>query len=261
MIPLLLGAVLAAAPAPAPSPSPSPLRTIVRVRSSPFCTALRANVGHAIGGLLLNDRLVDQGRSDLVKLAHDDMLEGELTSAFNQMGPASLGPGGPAVTLDLNRLDAVVGSIVHNLSVVDAILNDPARFPPQPKTEDDRQMLQLKAQIAQVADAQREALNLLTGPSETYRLGDMMTLPVHAPSATGKVPQNVNAQNYFGGGPLQKLLGTTASGDPQLKQTNTLPAGSPWAGFYGRLAANQTYTQNLESPLAQSVGLATASCR
>jgi hypothetical protein len=53
---------------PTPTPAPSQLKTIVNVRSTPFCTSIAQHFNAAVGPMLANDRVLDQIRPQLVDL-------------------------------------------------------------------------------------------------------------------------------------------------------------------------------------------------
>lgn len=74
----LLLAIVAATPAPAPSPSPSaePLRTIITVRSSPFCSEFATHVNSAIDHAVHNDATLG---SVIITLHSQDLANNELS--------------------------------------------------------------------------------------------------------------------------------------------------------------------------------------
>jgi hypothetical protein len=67
---IVLLAGFSAAQAPAPSPSPTPPRTIIRIKSTPFCQVFRDNTFHAVEGLRINDQVIGQGRIVFAKWAY-----------------------------------------------------------------------------------------------------------------------------------------------------------------------------------------------
>lgn len=160
-----LSLLLAQAPAapPSPSPAPPPLKTIIRIRSTPFCTVFRENVFHAVQGLRINDLVIDQGRSVLAKWAYDSVAD---NGRF----------GGASRKMDQYQLGQVVNQAAHNLERVYALLNDPDRFPTAPQNDADRDLLALKATLRAVADSQQRSLDILSGTYETTALYTLLSL-------------------------------------------------------------------------------------
>ena len=75
----VLTAALVATNTAMPSPSPS-IPTIVRVHSSPYCTALRKAIYPALVGLMRNDALIAVGQSAMLEMDHDFNYGGHLVS-------------------------------------------------------------------------------------------------------------------------------------------------------------------------------------
>lgn len=71
----LLLAALTATPVPSPSPSDAPLKTIITVRSSPFCSQLATHLNAAIGAAVGNDQTL--GRT-ILTLRSPDLADNEL---------------------------------------------------------------------------------------------------------------------------------------------------------------------------------------
>jgi hypothetical protein len=172
-----LSLLLAQVPATPPSVSPTPPKTIIRIRSTPFCTVFRENVFHAVQGLRVNDFVIDQGRSLLAKWAYDSVAD---SGRF----------GGAGRKMDQYQLGQVVNQAAHNLERVYALLNDPDRFPAPPQNDADRDLLALKATLQAVADSQERSLNILSGTYETAALYALLSLGNGAAEAlkTGSTP-------------------------------------------------------------------------
>jgi hypothetical protein len=173
-----LSLLLAQVPATQPSPSPAPLKTIIRIRSTPFCTVFRENVFHAVQGLRINDLVIDQGRSVLAKWAYDSIAD---SGRF----------GGASRKMDQYQLGQVVNQAARNLERVHALLNDPDRFPTTPQNDADRDLLAVKATLQAVADSQERSLNILSGTYETAALDALLSLGNGAAEAlkTGSTPE------------------------------------------------------------------------
>ena len=229
--------------------SPAPLRTIVHERSSPFCTTLRENVGHALTGLLANDDAIARSKPLYVKLAHD-------YAAWSPDGRND-GRRSPATHLDMQRMEIIVGAIVHNLQVIDALLTDPVRFTPSAASQDDRTLSSIRAQLNGVEDAQRKSLNVLNGTVETYAFEDLQGRGNGLGGALGKDAGGEGSDDFFSCRPIKSL---ECSGDPALK-SDPLFLNSPFARFYGAIARSQADTTALESPASQTILANLGSCR
>jgi hypothetical protein len=139
-----------------PSPSPAALPEIGRVRSSAMCSTLKENIRPAIGGLIKNDELIGAGHRAFLKMSSD------------QAGTSSA-----AIDIDMLYLEQVETRLVHNLKVIDTMLGDKTRFPAVPRTNDEQDAIALRSQLLAVADAQRKALDLVSGTLDTEALGQM----------------------------------------------------------------------------------------
>ena len=83
----------------------TPLKTISHVRSSPFCTAVRENIGHAVGSLLENKPVIADGKSILLEMSYDEV---------SRAAP------GLVIDIDMVKVDRVVGGLVKNLDATDS---------------------------------------------------------------------------------------------------------------------------------------------
>lgn len=83
-------AVLLAGNVPVPAPSSSALKTIVTVRSSVFCDALRQGVAPVLRGLIRDDTLIALGRSAYASMNRETTYGGYLQSSYNQQGAAQV---------------------------------------------------------------------------------------------------------------------------------------------------------------------------
>jgi hypothetical protein len=152
---LFLAAVTPLVVAASPTPVPTPPE-IGRVRANALCSTLRTAIGPSVMGLMKNDDLIGAGHR-----------------AFAKMGADSAGTSGAAIDIDKLYLEQVETRLVHNLKVIDTLLSDRTHFPANPKTDDERTAVALRDNLAAVADAQRKALDLVSGTLETESLGQM----------------------------------------------------------------------------------------
>ena len=240
-----------------PQPSPTPLKTITNVHSTPFCTAFGDNIRHGVEGVLVNDDLFKRTEPVFLKAAHDMVSGGELVSGFNSLHAARPSADNASVTLDMARIQDIEGAIVKNLQKIDALLNDSTRFPKAPKTPEERQLVNLRAQLLNVAKEQNDELNILSGTSEQYMLDTLYNRDVSfggALAANGKALPDAGTLN---GGPL-KTKGDAAN--PVLLQNN-LFMNSSMGRMYEALRVRESREQAMEIPFARDLVQASASCR
>jgi hypothetical protein len=231
-----------------PAPQASPLKQIIDVKSRTLCTALRDNVAISLAGLISNDADIDVGRKAMMKMAADQIK------------------GSTAGRMDDLVGENVVGSIVHNLVLIDQKLNDPQRFPADPKTDDERLAVQVKAQLQAIEDAQKRQLNALYGTIDTDNLNAMQhEMPANqvvvSGSSNGKSPEAPITTT-----PAPDSI--AAAGIPNDKNTTdsrTLVAGSLIGTTYygslaGEMAGEQQATQVLENKAAATIRQVAAEC-
>jgi len=279
---LLLGAGVAE-PSPAPSPTPA-LKEIIHVRSSPLCTTVQTNVLFSIEGLNADDHIVNASKPVLVNMgkafARDSIAAGNHIEAENGKDPWMTVPGGihdtdPVLVLNNNRLKNLVGNIVHNLAIIDSVLNDPTRFPAVAKTADDQKALQLKAELQAVADQQRRNLNVLNGLADTFTLQDLIAKgdgtqgALNEKFGNSKIAlsnndQDVSFKDVVSGpdrGRLDHVVNPTVDTDPAVSQPGTDLSNNPMARFYAGVSKIQQDTAQAESALTQTVQDVAAGCR
>ncbi len=157
----VLAVVVAQAAAPGPSSSPPP-PTIIRIKSTPFCQVFRDNILTAVDGLRFNDRVIDESKSTLAKLAYDSVLENRKVD-------------GAGIEMDHYQLGQLAFQVAHNLEHIYALLNDANRTPSDPPTDADRELSEMRASLEFIADAQARWLNLISGTYETAALDDLLS--------------------------------------------------------------------------------------
>src|SRR5689334_13948339 len=146
MLALVLAAVVTASPAPAPPQSPAleQLKTIARLRATPFCTALRQRVAPAIEHLMAADKAIDQSQPIFLQLYDDDVvLRSELRVDF-----------------DVKHLEDLITPIVSNVRAAEALLRQPG-------------LGEIGRQLQIAVDKQKDALNVVSGFVGTYQLGQV----------------------------------------------------------------------------------------
>jgi hypothetical protein len=165
---LLLVAVVAAVPVakhatPAAKHSPAPkLATpppeIGHVVSRPFCSALRNNVGPAIGAILANDAVIKAGPG-LFSDYNKAVGNGDMSETSRQMA--------------MLKMENMVGPIVANIETVEKKLQDASVFHNPPRTADEAKMYAIQQHLLDVLAMQKASLDIVNGFVQTQQLGDM----------------------------------------------------------------------------------------
>lgn len=257
----MLGVLIAALAT--PQPSPPPLKTISHVRSTPFCTALRENIGHAVGALAANKTVIGNGKSILLRMAHDQV---------SRTSP------GLVIDMDMVKIDRVVGAMVKNVELTDRALSDLKRIPASPKTEEERRLAQMRDQLRAVEERQKFALNVFSGMYESYSSNELQGKADAMAGATG--PDNVKPPDLSAqGGPdmgapvvLPPLKSDGAPSPPPDPAPNVTPTPIPvhdmglagdtsFAGLFNGITTDQVYEEALESQAAKTILQYTDECK
>lgn len=147
MLALVLAAVVTASPAPSPppqSPALEQLKTIARLRATPFCTALRQRVAPAIEHVMAADKAIDQSPPIFSQIYNDDViLRSELRVDF-----------------DVKHLEDLITPIVSNVEGAEALLRAPG-------------LGEIGRQLQVAVEKQKDALNVLSGFVGTYQLAQI----------------------------------------------------------------------------------------
>lgn len=157
--------------------APSAPPTIIHVKTSGLCTALRENVAPTLLGLMNDDQIIAR----------------VLSAAREAIGD-------PRNHVSQLVVENAVAAIVHNLAVIDTLLQDPRRFPSDPKDPDEQMAALLKRQLQAIADRQKTVLNALNGTIETLGVSDMQHTfpngtPFVGPGAAAILSQKANLGN------------------------------------------------------------------
>lgn len=237
--------VLAVAVAASPSPEASPLKQIIEVHSRQFCTTLTQRVEPAIAGLMKNDALIEHGRGGLLRTSADALA------------------GSAAVNMDKLGIRNVALAMTHNIQVIDGILDDPARFPKSPSSNDDRAADGIKVQLLNIAQRQQTVVNAMMGTVETSAMGQMKSdLPLGNPTAHA---QSVNPTAVTGPGAPSGDFATGLEDPHELSLPALMDSDIAGTTIYDKLAAliarHQVVTQSVEATAADAVLTAAASCR
>lgn len=240
----------------------TPLKTISHVRSSPFCTAVRENIGHAIGSLLQNKPFIADGKSILLQMSYDKI---------SRAAP------GLVIDMDMVKVDRVVGGLVKNLDATDAQLNDLRRIPAVPQTEDDRHLAAMRDALRAVADRQRRMLDVFSGMYESYSSNELNGKKNPMSGATAPdtgAPPNLSEQGHADmGAPI--VLPPIKSNDVQIAASaapaatpTPIPvhnigffAETPFAHLFNAITTYQVQEEALESQAAKTILQYTGECK
>lgn len=153
------------------------------MRSTIVCTALREQVGQAIGGILVNDRMVDQGRLMLYKVRRDGVAA--------PLGAGWSGGAGPASSLDDQQMEQLVGVIAKNIDKIEILLNE-THVPAQSTSAADRDLMAAREQLERVVAQQRAALNILAGNVLSNQASDLQSRQGLAPGSESNGPPRMS---------------------------------------------------------------------
>lgn len=263
----MLGFILAAVAAGGPSPAPSatPLKVIVDIRSSALCTSLRQNIGPALAAIMSDDQAVAASKPLLIQMSRDYISPETINQAGlgNLHGPASTDHSSAKMELDTSHLEELIGVLAHNLQMIDAALADSKRFPAVANTDADHKLLEIKAQLQDVAKQQRQALDVLNGLVDTRRMeeaanrgDDVINLFGLNESKNSKIS---GSNSQFDAGPL----GTTPvnANDPVLSQADfSSLSASIFGRFYRIINIEQRVIAQQEASAATNVVAAATAC-
>jgi hypothetical protein len=230
--------VLAQITQPAPSVTPPAPKTIIRIKSTPFCTVFRENVFHAVEGLRVNDVVIDQGQLLLSKWAYDSIAD---TGKFQ----------GPSLKMDQYQLGEVVHQAAHNVQRVYALLNDPQRFPQTPQDDAARDLIKMKAVLQAVADAQERSINILSG---TYETAALLALLSFGNNTVGALQQGSSPdQNLQVGDQVFNPPGYLSPPASAAPAQTSLFASTPIGRIRSAVVISQRITGGVENNVADAV--------
>ena len=213
---------------PAPSPTPP---IIARVTSRPLCSALRSQAGPAIAGLILNDKLT-QSAVPVLNRFYNDRANKSARADF-----------------DITAMRDVASRMAHNIETIDAILATlPTPAPSAVPGADDVKVAAIRKQLNDVEDAQRGAINVISGLAETQAMADLQNRPnglMGADGPTGAAAATPLPDGWAGLPPTP-----TNANDPRvLMQGNTVGANAetPYVQALGARAAIVTQREEVVS--------------
>ncbi len=150
----------------APSPAPATAKTAAAAATNPpqiihlytrrMCSVLHKTIAPAIGMMLQNDKTIAKS-PDLFK-------EYNFAMGYGTSGSQDIA---------VMRMENLVGPLADNVVAIHKQLDDQNAFPPVPKTEDDRHLLQLKSELERTLASQEAALDIINGFVTTQQLSQM----------------------------------------------------------------------------------------
>ena len=264
--------VLVAADTIVPSPQPT-LPTIVRVHSSPYCTAFHNTVEPALVGLMRNDALISVGLSAILRMDHDFKYGGTMVTSWGATGGASHEQMPGKLELFDERLQQTATALQHNADVIDTLLAN-ADTTLKPRTADEQVSLaSIKAQLTKIANQQKTATNLINGTAATQQLDDIFNQAVTEAPSDAIAAQPWHSDTINGVSPLTAMLAQGApahgiKGDPTLTVTMQKaqaqasgPIHSPYEPFIQALKDDQILIGSYENNASQNIIAGVAGCK
>ncbi|HEX8806993.1 MAG TPA: hypothetical protein VF741_08585, partial [Candidatus Aquilonibacter sp.] len=239
-----------------------------------------------------NDALVNASKPVLLRMGKEfqpNGIQGQLADQQQNSLNGTVGVAGgvhdtnPALVLDNQRLEHLALELQHNLAIIESALADPTKFPAQTKTDDDKTVQYLRAQLQTVADHQRNNLNVIYGLTDTFSMQDLIakgdgtqgvlnsgnggTCPANDPNPCGQTlshnDQDVSFKDPIAGS-AQANPNTptdpTVNKDPAISQPGTDLSNNPMTRFYLGVTEIQRRTVAAEEALGQTLKDVTASC-
>lgn len=166
IIPFMLSALVAASPAPSPQPF---LKTIVTVKVSPFCNAVRSLGIPLAYASERNDEAFDAIDRSMLKFMADNVGKGAVTkSEYQSMdnGYDDSAVYNAANTLSVSSISRVAYQIQQNLAVEDDFMQKSWQKIPEGT---DREVDAMRQRLQNVIDLQRALVNEYTQMVELYR--------------------------------------------------------------------------------------------
>jgi hypothetical protein len=146
----MLALVLAATVLPVTTPQPQPqpalvqLKTIARLRATPFCSALRSHVAPAIEHIMATDKAIDASPPIFKTMYRDDVVL-KSTGRMN---------------LDVQHMESLITPMTSNIEAAEALLRNAP-------------LGEIGRQLQSAIDRQKAALNVVSGFVATYQLGEV----------------------------------------------------------------------------------------
>lgn len=154
-------------PTHARTPGPGP--TIIYHGSvSPLCAALGQHIRTVVGMMIQNDRTI--GQSPPLFAEYNRALA-DVADVNGQNEP---NPGSQAARdLTLYHLEQLVGPLANNVNAMQHELEDATVFPPNPRTDDERRLDQMRDELLKALAVQAVSLDIINGYVQTQQLAEL----------------------------------------------------------------------------------------
>lgn len=143
-----------------PTPAPPVIyHGVVR----PLCTALARHIKTVVGMMIENDHTISQSPPLFSQYNRD--LD-QVDQSGNATNPA-------ARDLTLYHLEQLVGPLANNVNAMQRELENPAIFPSNPQTEDEKELDAMRDQLLKALATQAVSLDIINGYVQTQQLAEM----------------------------------------------------------------------------------------
>jgi hypothetical protein len=249
-----------AATRPIPIPTATPLKTIKHVYATRLCTGLRRSIFPAVGRVLDNDRRIAASRplfQDYVKN----------TSNASQAG----------VDMDVLRMEQLIAPLVKNTQAIESLLHDPV-YPRKAQSDNDKELLQIRAHLAAVLEEQKRALDLVSGFVDTQQLAELQASghdydkAIGAPdTASGRAGSSTSSQkpqtspttapaDILNAGITNANNDPARKYDPRFLNTGSQVGYNPLNAFDQAMLEHQTVISQSEDLASQVIFKAVPQC-
>lgn len=258
MQPLSVPAFLVATVVASPSPQPTTLKTIVTVHSSQFCTALGKAVRPVLAGLILNDRLIERGRTAFADAGYR-ATHGAIDSpsVAEVIGPPATSQSQGDATIVEIRQRQLAKNLEDGVETIEAMLADKKRFAGITASDETAKLSAIDSQLNAIAAKQRTAVDLISGQVEN---SELVALYNRDPSWGGADATN-------GVSPLEAMkAGHGGEGDSiynvwQAATISQRPFYDPYEPFTRALVSDETSISDAESAASKSIVEASGGCQ
>jgi len=240
-----------------PSPQPTTLKTIITVHSSQFCTALGKSVRPVLAGLILNDRLIERGRTTFAdagyRATHGAIDSPSVAQVIGP--PATSQSEGDSTMVEMHQRQ-LAKSLEDGVETIEALLADKKRFAGITATDETAKLSAIDLQLKAIAAKQRTAVDLISGQAEN---SELVALYNRDPSWGGADATN-------GVSPLEAMkAGHGGEGDAiynvwQAATISQRPFYDPYEIFTKALVNDQTSISEVEDAASKSIVEAAAGC-
>jgi hypothetical protein len=245
-----LAVMLLAAATPTPLPSFPPLPEIYHSISRPLCSSLQDRIRPALGLMIENDATIKKSLPDFSDYIH---RAAEGSDAGKDIA--------------VLRLESLVTPLMNNTLAVQKLLEDPAVFPPEARTDDDKRLLQIKTQMLHAIATQEASLDIINGFVQTQQMAELQhadegyisSLASGPSGPSSPSPDPMHPQGFD-----DLALDAGLAPNPYQIDLTQIPGLALGYNPIGRIREGVVWTQDAahkaEAPLAQTIIEAANSC-